>query len=204
MQEANRKQALVPEGRSRSTRRGRRPASWCRRTAPSWSCSPPPRELRALATSARDRAGALSARSRGLYATDPSHVWDPGVGAAKTLREIEEEIDLSPLEITTCLRQAELVVDIRHLPEDEALSNRVIDAIADRHGRFVFSRDGESIDDQVAELLTGHRIGLAESSTGGLLAARLTDRPGASAPLAGSVVAYPTTRRPNCSACRRT
>ena len=53
-----------------------------------------------------------------------------------------------------------------------------------------FSRDGESIDDQVAELLTGHRIGLAESSTGGLLAARLTDRPGASAHLAGSVVAY--------------
>jgi nicotinamide-nucleotide amidase len=66
----------------------------------------------------------------------------------------------------------------------------VSDAIADRHGRFVFSRDGESIDDQVAELLTGHRIGLAESSTGGLLAARLTDRPGASAHLAGSVVAY--------------
>ena len=38
--------------------------------------------------------------------------------------------------------------------------------------------------------MTGHRIGPVESSTEGLLAARMTDRPGASAHLAGSVVAY--------------
>ena len=36
----------------------------------------------------------------------------------------------------------------------------------------------------------GHRLGLAESCSGGLLAARITDLPGASAYLAGSVVAY--------------
>ena len=169
MREANRKQALVPEGRSRSTRRGRRPASWCRRTAPSWSCS----ARRASCTrsgherSRPSRCARCSARADSYATTTLRMFGIPESELAKTLREIEEEIDLSPLEITTCLRQAELVVDIRHLPEDEALSNRVIDAIADRHGRFVFSRDGESIDDQVAELLTGHRIGLAESSTGG-------------------------------------
>ena len=35
---------------------------------------------------------------------------------AKSLREIEEDTDLSPLEITTCLRRAELVIDIRCRP----------------------------------------------------------------------------------------
>ena len=39
-------------------------------------------------------------------------------------------------------------------------------------------------------MLQGHRIGLAESCTGGLLAARLTERPGSSAYVAGGVVSY--------------
>jgi nicotinamide-nucleotide amidase len=39
-------------------------------------------------------------------------------------------------------------------------------------------------------MLAGRRLGLAESCSGGLLAARITSRPGASAYMAGSVVAY--------------
>jgi nicotinamide-nucleotide amidase len=109
---------------------------------------------------------------------------------AKSLREIEQGTDLSTLEITTCLRQAELVIDIRHRPEDEPLAARLREEIAERHGRFVFSPDGRSVDEQVAHLLSGRRIGLAESCTAGMLAARLTDRPGASAYVAGGVVAY--------------
>ena len=42
----------------------------------------------------------------------------------------------------------------------------------------------------MAELLRGHRVGLAESCTAGLLAARLTELPGASDYVAGGVVAY--------------
>jgi nicotinamide-nucleotide amidase len=42
----------------------------------------------------------------------------------------------------------------------------------------------------VARLLQGQRLGLAESCSGGLLAARITDMPGASAYMAGSVVSY--------------
>jgi nicotinamide-nucleotide amidase len=109
---------------------------------------------------------------------------------AKSLREIGSEVDLEPLEITTCLRRSELEVDIRGRPGAESVSERVVEGIVDRHGPLVFSLDGSSIDEQVAALLAGRRIGLAESCSGGLLAARLTERPGASEYMAGSVVAY--------------
>ncbi len=59
-----------------------------------------------------------------------------------------------------------------------------------RHSRQLFSLDGETIDSQVATLLQGHQLGLAESCSGGLLAARITNLSGASAYMAGSVVSY--------------
>ncbi|MDT5219982.1 MAG: nicotinamide-nucleotide amidase, partial [Mycobacterium sp.] len=62
--------------------------------------------------------------------------------------------------------------------------------LRDRHGDQVFSEDGSQVDDLVAQLLAGRRIATAESCTGGLLAARLTERPGSSDYVAGSVVSY--------------
>ena len=67
---------------------------------------------------------------------------------------------------------------------------RCATGLAERHERHLFSLDGETIDSQVASLLAGRRLGLAESCSGGLLAARITNLPGASAYFAGSVVAY--------------
>jgi nicotinamide-nucleotide amidase len=109
---------------------------------------------------------------------------------AKSLREIESETDLSALEITTCLRRGEIEVDVRYRDGAEAAADAVRSGLAERHERFLFSQDGTTIDEQVAALLKGHRLGLAESCSGGLLAARITNIPGASAYLAGSVVAY--------------
>ena len=59
-----------------------------------------------------------------------------------------------------------------------------------RHARTLFSADGSSVDDQVAELLGGRTIAVAESCTAGLMAARLAERPGSSAYLLGGVVSY--------------
>ncbi len=59
-------------------------------------------------------------------------------------------------------------------------------------GPVVFGVDDESMELVVAGLLgaAGRTLGLAESLTGGLIAARLTDVPGASAWFRGSIVSY--------------
>jgi nicotinamide-nucleotide amidase len=56
----------------------------------------------------------------------------------------------------------------------------------------VFSTDGRTVDDLVAEALrsSGATVAVAESCTGGLLGARLTARPGSSDYMRGGVVAY--------------
>ncbi len=110
---------------------------------------------------------------------------------AKSLREIEDGgLSLERLEITTCLRKGELEIEIRHRPGAEEDLEALIDALDERHGRFMFSRDGETIDSQLATLLEGRRIATAESCTGGLLAARLTNLDGASAYVMGGAVVY--------------
>jgi nicotinamide-nucleotide amidase len=110
---------------------------------------------------------------------------------AKSLREIEVEgVDLGAVEITTCLRRGEIEIDVRYRDETVAVAEQVRAGLAERHRRETFSLEGETIDAQVARLLEGHRLGLAESCSAGLLAARIANVPGASAYLAGGVVSY--------------
>ena len=52
------------------------------------------------------------------------------------------------------------------------------------------STDGTTVDEQVARLLAGRTVAVAESCTGGLMSARLTDRAGSSEYFAGGIVAY--------------
>ncbi|MBV9536914.1 MAG: competence/damage-inducible protein A [Solirubrobacterales bacterium] len=110
---------------------------------------------------------------------------------ANTLRAAEAAgLELDQLEVTTCLRRGELEISTLYEPAAQPAYQALIDFIRERHGRQQFSEDGATIDDQVAALLADRTIAVAESSTGGLLAARLTDRPGSSAYFLGGVVAY--------------
>ena len=110
---------------------------------------------------------------------------------AKSLREIEAGgVDLGAVEVTTCLRRGEIEIDVRYRAETGAEAEAIRAGLIERHPRHLFSADGETIDSQVAGLLQGRRLALAESCSGGLLAARITDLPGASAYMAGGVVAY--------------
>jgi len=194
LDEANRKQALVPRGAVPLHPVGTAPGLVVPvPDGPTVVVLPgPPRELQAMWPSALSTppvrellAGVepLSTVRLRLFGLPESEI-------AATLRDVGRRLDLSPLEITTCLRRAELEIDIRHQQGAEAVRDALVDEIAARHGRQLYSRDGSSLDEQVAALLRGRWIALAESCTGGLLAGRLTDLAGASAYVAGGVVAY--------------
>jgi nicotinamide-nucleotide amidase len=153
----------------------------------------PPRELQpmwaqALATGAlSDALSDTVAYQRGtlrLFGIPESEI-------AETLREAERRgIELGRLEVTTCLKRGEIEVVTRYEPGDAEVYEALVSLVRERHGDTLFSEDGSSIDEQVAALLRGRTIAIAESCTGGLLAARLTDRPGASEYLRGAIVAY--------------
>jgi nicotinamide-nucleotide amidase len=110
---------------------------------------------------------------------------------ANTLRAAEERgIALAELEVTTCLRRGEIEIATRYEPPAQAVYDAFVQFVRERHADTLFSVDGSTIDEQVAQLLAGRRIATGESCTGGMLAARLTDRAGSSAYVAGGVVAY--------------
>ena len=193
LQAANRKQAMVPEGATAIDPAGTAPGLVVPAGKLTVIVLPgPPRELQSMWPAAIESEPAREA----LDGATPFHTYTlrmmgiPESEIAKSLREIGDQADLSPLEITTCLRRGEIEVDVRYRDGGEAAAEAVRRGMAERHQRHLFSQDGSTIDEQVAALLKGHRLGLAESCSGGLLAARITNVPGASAYLAGSVVAY--------------
>jgi nicotinamide-nucleotide amidase len=195
---ANRKQALVPRGATTIDPAGTAPGLVV--PPPDGTNGPtvvvmpgPPRELHSMWPVAVDTdafqaavAGRPEFRERmlRLFGLPESEI-------AETLRVAEKQIaGFDEVEITTCLRRGEVEVSARFEPGAAPAWEAIEELIAERHARSLFSRDGSRIDDQVAELLAGRWVAAAESCTGGLLMARLTERPGASAYVAGGVVSY--------------
>ena len=192
---ANRKQAMVPVGAETIDPAGTAPGLVVAVDGgPTVIVLPgPPRELHAMWEPALATAAVQAVLARAEpYRTQTVRLFGmPESEIAQSLREIGADVDLSPLEITTCLRRGELEVDVRHRAGADEAREALVAAILERHDRFVFSSDGSTIDEQVADLLRDRRrIALAESCTAGQLAARLAEPPGASSYLAGGVVAY--------------
>lgn len=197
---SNRKQAMVPEGAVVLEPVG---------TAPGLVVPPPdgeegplvvvlpgpPRELQPMWDRAVEvpllrellgRATDYELRMLRLFGIPESEI-------AETLRVARDGgIDIDALEITTCLRRGEVEVVTRYEPHQAGVYAAFEAIVRDRHADTLFSDDGSLVDDQVARALqaAGETIAVAESCTGGLVAARLTDRPGSSAYMRGGIVAY--------------
>ena len=192
--EANRKQAMVPAGATPLDPVGTAPGLVVPAGERVVIVLPgPPRELQPMwpAALATQPARAVLARATPLRGYTLRMFGVPESEIAKSLREIEGDgTAIDAVEITTCLRRGEIEIDVRYRDEAEAVAGAVREGLKARHARHLFSLDGETIDSQVAKLLKGRRLGLAESCSGGLLAARITNLPGASEYMRGGIVAY--------------
>jgi nicotinamide-nucleotide amidase len=191
---ANRKQAMVPEGSTPLDPVGTAPGLVVPAGEQVVVVLPgPPRELQPMWGAAvetgpvrevLDRATPLRGYTMRMFGVPESEI-------AKSLREMEGAgIELETVEITTCLRRGEIEIDVRYRDEALSVAEEVREGLLRRHPQETFSHDGETIDAQVATLLQGHRLALAESCSGGLMAARVTDLAGASEYFAGGVVSY--------------
>jgi nicotinamide-nucleotide amidase len=200
---ATRKQAIVPAGARVLAPVGTAPGLVVPPLQPNGAHGPrptvvvlpgPPRELQPMwEAAAADGALDDVLREARVYRLGMLRLFGiPESEIAETLRVAERDgVDLSQLEITTCLKRGEIEVVTRYEPAAEPAYDAFLDLIKARHADTLFSLDGHTVDQQVAELLRqGHTIATAESCTGGQLAARLTDPPGASAYVRGGIVAY--------------
>jgi nicotinamide-nucleotide amidase len=193
---ANRKQALVPAGATVIEPAGTAPGM----VVPAADGLPavvvlpgPPRELHAMwpAVLASEAFQAVLARTTDYEQTMLRLFGIPESEIAETLRVAEPQIEgFDGLEITTCLRRGEVEVVTRFEPAAAGAWKQLAGLIAERHADTLFSTDGSTVDEQVDDLLGERRLAVAESCTGGLLAARLTERPGSSGRFLGGVVAY--------------
>jgi nicotinamide-nucleotide amidase len=197
IRDANRKQAVVPAGATVLDPVGTAPGLV---VPPATGSGPtvvvlpgPPRELhemweKAVRTEAFRAAIAGATTYRHgvlrLYGIPESEI-------ANTLRAAEAGgLALEPLEITTCLRRGEIEVATRYEPPAESAYQALVDFIGRRHPDQLFSRDGSTVDEQVATLLAGRTVAVAESCTGGLMSARLTERAGSSEYFLGGALVY--------------
>jgi len=101
----------------------------------------------------------------------------------------EKVLAIEGIELGYCARPGE--VDVRIIGEPDGVT-RADAIIRDELGLSIFSTTDETLEEVLVKLLAEHKetIAVAESCTGGLLAHRLTNVPGASEVFVAGYVAY--------------
>jgi nicotinamide-nucleotide amidase len=197
---SNRKQAVVPAGAAVLEPVGTAPGLVVPPLAPDGGPTVvvlpgPPRELQPMWATAVQTDPVREALGDAVpYRQEMLRLFGmPESEIAATLRAAAAAgIELDRLEVTTCLRRGEIEVVTRFDPADEPVYDELAALVRERHPGILFSDDGTTVDEQVFELLraASETIAVAESCTGGLLSARLTERPGSSEVFRGGLVVY--------------
>jgi nicotinamide-nucleotide amidase len=151
-----------------------------------------PSELRRLWTMAPDHASLAPLFER----AHPRRRWlirTYGIGESHVADLFAEAGGDPPgVETSICARNFEIEIDIRAEAGGEAGAAALSEHMTDALGEFVFATDERTLPEVVLDLLRerGWTAATAESCTGGMVAARLTDVPGSSEAFAGGVVVY--------------
>jgi nicotinamide-nucleotide amidase len=145
----------------------------------------------ALAEALQGRIDVLDAPRQPVEPSDPggtgSATPDAGTAGAVTIAFLASGIEGMKVRLTARASDAEAARALLDAEENEVRA-----ALDAAFGDIVFGVDDVSMEEAVAALLVERRLtlGTAESLTGGLVAARLVDVPGASSWFRGGVVAY--------------
>lgn len=194
---SNLQQALVPDGAEvLANAQGTAPGLRLTDEKGRWVIMLPgvPRELRHMTTAhivpwLSARGGGTVLRSRTVRTTSIAES-----ALAEKLGRMKREVEGLPLAYLPGHDGVDLRVTARGLPSEEA--NARLDAAVEQMraaiGVHAYATDGESMAAVVLDLCasSGDTIAVAESCTGGLLAARLTEVPGSSRVVLGGVIAY--------------
>jgi nicotinamide-nucleotide amidase len=152
----------------------------------------PPSELRRLWPRALEAAAVQAVRARArvperrvlrFYGASESEI-------ARALAESGGEG--GGVTATVCARDYEIHVELFVDEEGLGRAGELASGLRERVGRHLFAEDERPVEELVLDACRerGLTLATAESSTGGLIAARLTSVPGSSDAFLGSVVAY--------------
>ena len=155
----------------------------------------PPHELRAVledASAGPSVLDELASRSGRPVVTRTLHV--SGLGESAVAERVERVVTVPPGVALSYLAGSGTVRVRFTTAGDRAVLEPLVDAVAAELGDLAWGRDDDTLAAVVVALLrrAGATVAVAESLTGGLLAAALTGVPGASDVVRGGLVAYAT------------
>jgi nicotinamide-nucleotide amidase len=191
--EGVRKQATLPEGAAVLGIAGTAPGLALETEQGAAVVLPgPPAELRRLWPRALETAAVRAVLSRArvperrvlrFYGASESEI-------ARALAESGGEG--GGVSVTVCARNYEIHVDFLVDDEGKERAGELAAGLRERAGRHLFAEDERPVEELVLDACRerGLTLATAESSTGGLIAARLTSVPGSSDVFLGGVVAY--------------
>lgn len=123
-------------------------------------------------------------------------LWFVGIGESALAERVQDLLDAENPTVAPLAGQGKVRLRITaraaSLEEAQDKISPVAEEILARLGDYFFGEDDETLESAVGELLKerGATLALAESCTGGLLAKRFTDAPGASAYFTDGLVTY--------------